>query len=77
VLLICALFNDAVSSSDYIALGGRINNESERIWKETVAEQFKVLPSIRLEGLKKTSVRTAGFWAKIGTRGLPSSKQEC
>jgi hypothetical protein len=30
------LFNDAVSSTDYIALNNRMNNELERTWKEAV-----------------------------------------
>jgi hypothetical protein len=37
------LFNDAVSSSDYIALNVTMNNELERIRKEAVEAYFKVL----------------------------------
>jgi hypothetical protein len=36
VLFICGIFNDAVSSSDYIASIDRKINELEMIWKEAV-----------------------------------------
>jgi hypothetical protein len=38
-LFICGLFNDIVSSSDYIMSNDRaiMNNEWDRIWKEAVA----------------------------------------
>jgi hypothetical protein len=44
-LFIYSLFNDAFSISDYIASNKRmiVNNELERMWKETVVAQFKVL----------------------------------
>jgi hypothetical protein len=44
-LFICGLFNDTVSSSDYIASNDRVitNNEQERIWKEAVVTYCKVL----------------------------------
>jgi hypothetical protein len=36
IRFICGLFNDAVSSSDYIAPDDRMINELEMIWKEMV-----------------------------------------
>jgi hypothetical protein len=39
----CALFNDAVSRSDCIASGDRMNNELERMWKEAVVVRLKLL----------------------------------
>jgi hypothetical protein len=35
-MFICGLFNDAFSSSDYIASNGRMINELQRIWKEAI-----------------------------------------
>jgi hypothetical protein len=35
-LVICDLFNDIVSSSDYVVLDDRLINEMENIWKEVV-----------------------------------------
>jgi hypothetical protein len=35
-LFICALFYNAVSRSDYVALNGRMSNEWERISHEVV-----------------------------------------
>jgi hypothetical protein len=32
----CGLFNNTVSSSDYIASNNRMNNEFKRMWKEVV-----------------------------------------
>jgi hypothetical protein len=35
-LFICSLFNDAISSSDYIASDDRMKHELQRIWNEAV-----------------------------------------
>jgi hypothetical protein len=35
-LCVCGLFNDAVSSSDYIGSNDRVINESKRMLKEAV-----------------------------------------
>jgi hypothetical protein len=35
-LVISCLFNDTVSSSDYIASNDRVNNKLEIIWNEVV-----------------------------------------
>jgi hypothetical protein len=44
-LLIYDLFNNNSSSGDYRASkSGLTNNDVERIWKEMVMSQFKVLP---------------------------------
>jgi hypothetical protein len=42
-LFVCGLFNNAVSSSDYIASNNMMVNELERIWKEAVMVYFKLL----------------------------------
>jgi hypothetical protein len=44
MLFICDLPNEAVSSSDYIALNDGMNNELKRIWKEVAIGWFKILP---------------------------------
>jgi hypothetical protein len=42
--LILGPFNDAVSSSEYVALNGRLKiDELERMWKEGIVAYFKVL----------------------------------
>jgi hypothetical protein len=46
------LFNDAVSSSDYIASNDRMINKWERTRKETVVAYY---PGIFLEGLRNTT----------------------
>jgi hypothetical protein len=40
------VFNNSSSKSDYIISKDKmiVNNELERIWKETVVVQFKILP---------------------------------
>jgi hypothetical protein len=40
VMFLCGLFNDAVSSPDYVTLDDGMNNEWERLWKETVMGKF-------------------------------------
>jgi hypothetical protein len=35
-LFVCGLFNDAVSSSDYVASNDRMINELEWIWKDAI-----------------------------------------
>jgi hypothetical protein len=62
---ICGLFNDAVSSLDCIALNDTVINELERMWKEAVMAQFKVLTWKLLERLWKTTVRIASLLAEI------------
>jgi hypothetical protein len=55
-LFICGLFNNAVSVLEDIASIGRmiVNNELERMWKETIMTYFVIYyPSICLEGVKK------------------------
>jgi hypothetical protein len=52
ILFIYNLFNDAFSSTDYILSNERmtVNNELERMWKEAVVAQFKVLSQHLLGG---------------------------
>jgi hypothetical protein len=45
-----------------------MNNESERMWKEAVSVQFKVLSQDLPEGTEvnhEKRVRIAGLWARI------------
>jgi hypothetical protein len=49
----CDLFNNVVSSSDYIASDNRvINNVLERMWKEAVVSEFKGLSQHLTGGTK-------------------------
>jgi hypothetical protein len=36
IVFLCALFNDALSSSDYTMSNGRMTNELDVLWKEAV-----------------------------------------
>jgi hypothetical protein len=84
IIIICGLFNDAINNSDYIASNDRRFNES---WIRKDVEgsclswpSLRHYPNIWLEGLRKTtksSPRIADVRAKIRTRNLSNTKQEC
>jgi hypothetical protein len=52
---IYGLFNDDVSSSDYVVSNVMtiVNSELEGAWKEAVVNYFEALPDICLEGLRR------------------------
>jgi hypothetical protein len=53
--------------------GRWVNDELERMWKEAAVAQFKVLPGISLEGLRKTLEKLwiVGLRAEIFKAGPP------
>jgi hypothetical protein len=71
-----SLFNDAVSSSYYVALNYGTNNELEKIWKEVVLTYFKVLSWHLIEATEKNhehpKLRLAGLLSipEPGTSGI-------
>jgi hypothetical protein len=70
-LFICDLFNDALSSSDYIALNGTAISEYW-IWRTVERGGCACMDWGKP---RQTSNRTAGLRAMIWTRDLPSTKQ--
>jgi hypothetical protein len=75
-VFIHGLFNDAVSSSDYIASNDGMNmNELERIWKDTVVVLYTVLFAYSYWGKpRKTSNRSPGWDVNPD---FQYKKQEC
>jgi hypothetical protein len=53
--LICGLFSNVATSSDYTASDDGLINELERTWKEAVVAKFKVLSRIWLKRRRKTT----------------------
>jgi hypothetical protein len=68
-LFIYDLFNDIVSSSDYIVSDDRMKSEKWIEKEGSSCDQFKILTDICLEGLRKTTKnhRIADLWAEILT----------
>jgi hypothetical protein len=65
-LLNCGLCNGAVSSSDYIALNGRMVNELARMWKEVVMVCFEALTWNSPGGLRKITTNfSQDTWCPI------------
>jgi hypothetical protein len=59
--------NDAALTSDYTTTD---DNELKRIRKEAVKAQFKTLASIRLKGLRKTTIPQTSQNSKAGETTL-------
>jgi hypothetical protein len=65
------LFNDTNSNSDYIASNDRTNNELERLWKEEVMDQHKVLPQNLLGVAEENHKKPQSGYPASGPRFEP------
>jgi hypothetical protein len=74
---ICSLFNDTVSSSDYIVSNDMMINELERMCKGSGHGSLRYYPIICLKGLRKTSVRIASLWAEFWTQDYKFVRIPC
>jgi hypothetical protein len=61
-------------------IGPYLNNELERLWKETAVVCFKAISGIFSEGLRKTMEnlsQEAGLLAAIRTQNPMNTMQQC